>query len=61
MFFFKKNYTLAIYVRTVSKFAQSWGVKPFQGLTKVMERNTNIYDIKYVYYENITNKESNDT
>jgi len=34
--------------------------EPFQSLTKIIERNTKIYDIKLVYYENIANKESND-
>jgi len=28
---------------------------------QIKERNTKIYDIKYVCYENITNEESNDT
>ena len=36
-------------------------VKLSQSLTKIMEKNTKIYDIKYVYYENIDNKKSNDT
>jgi len=26
-------------------------------LTKIIEKITKIYDIKYVYYENITNEE----
>ena len=29
-------------------------------MIKIIERITKIYDIKYVYYENITNEESND-
>jgi len=29
--------------------------------TKIIERNIKIYDIKLMYYENITNKESNGT
>ena len=40
---------------------ESWRVKSFQSLTKIIERNIKIYDIKYVYYKNIINKESNDT
>ena len=40
---------------------ESWRVKPSQSLTKIIERNIKIYDIKYVRYENIANKESNDT
>ena len=42
-------------------FQESWRVKLFQNLIKVIERNTKIYDIKQVYYENITNKESNNS
>jgi hypothetical protein len=30
-------------------------------LTKIIEKITKIYDIKYIYYENITNEEPNDT
>ena len=39
-------------------FQEFWRVKPFESLTKIIERNTKIYDIKYVYYKNIANKES---
>jgi len=38
--------------------------KSFQeylSLTKIIERNTKICNIKWVYYENITKKETNDT
>jgi hypothetical protein len=42
-------------------FQEFWRVKSFQCLTKIIERNAKIYDIKYVYYKNIINKESNDT
>ena len=40
---------------------ESWKVKLSQSLTKIIERNIKIYDIKYVHYESIANKESNDT
>ena len=38
-----------------------WRVKAISNLTKIIERNIKIYDIKLMYYENITNKESNGT
>ena len=38
-----------------------WRVKAISSLTKIIERNIKIYDIKLMYYENITNKESNCT
>ena len=41
-------------------FQKSWRVKQSQSLTKIIEKNTKIYDIKQLYYENIANKESND-
>ena len=47
-------------VPNYKSFQESWRVKPSQGLIKIIERNTKNYDIKQVYYENITNKESND-
>ena len=37
-----------------------WRVKTISSLTKIIERNVKIYDIKLMYYENITNKEFND-
>ena len=40
---------------------ESWRVKTISNLTKIIERNTKIYDIKLIYYKNITNKESNGT
>ena len=40
---------------------ESWRVKAISSLTKIIERNIKIYDIKLMYYENITNKESNGT
>ena len=40
---------------------ESWRVKVISSLTKIIERNIKIYDIKLMYYENITNKESNGT
>ena len=40
---------------------ESWRVKAISSLTKIIERNIKIYDIKLMFYENITNKESNDT
>ena len=48
-------------VPNYKSFQEYWRVKPSQSLTKIIERNTKIYDIKQVYYENIANKESNDT
>jgi len=42
-------------------FQKFWRVKSFQNLTKIIEKNTKIYDIKYVDYKNITSKKSNDT
>ena len=47
-------------VPNYKSFQESWRVKPSQSLTKIIERNIKIYNIKYVYYENITNKKSND-
>ena len=47
-------------VPNYKSFQKIWKVKPSQSLTKIIERNTKIYDIKYVYYENIANKKSND-
>ena len=44
--------------KTSQKF---WRVKAISSLTKIIERNIKIYDIKLMYYKNITNKESNDT
>ena len=38
-----------------------WRVKAISNLTKIIKRNIKIYEIKLIYYENITNKESNDT
>ena len=40
---------------------ESWRVKAISSLTKITERNIKIYDIKLMYYENITNKKSNGT
>ena len=40
---------------------ESWRVKTILSLTKIIERNIKIYDIKLMYYKNITNKESNST
>ena len=38
-----------------------WRGKAFSSLTKIIKRNIKIYDIKLMYYENITNKKSNGT
>ena len=43
-------------VRNYKSFQKSWRVKPSQSLTKIIKKNTKIYDIKYVYYENIADK-----
>jgi len=40
---------------------ESLKVKTISSLIKIIERNIKIYDIKLIYYENITNKESNIT
>ena len=40
---------------------ESWRVKTISSLTKIIERNIKIYDIKLMYYENIINKKSNGT
>ena len=48
-------------VPNYKSFQKSWRVKPFQSLTKIIERNIKIYDIEQVQYKNIANKESNDT
>ena len=42
-------------------FQEFWRVKMISNLIKIIERNIKIYDIKLMYYENITNKESNGT
>ena len=36
---------------------ESWRVKTILSLTKIIERNIKIYDIKLMYYKNITNKD----
>ena len=38
-----------------------WRVKAISSLTKIIKRNIKIYDLKLMYYKNITNKKSNDT
>ena len=40
---------------------ESCKVKTISSLTKIIERNIKIYNIKLMYYENITNKKSNST
>ena len=52
--------TFTSFVLNYKSFQESWRVKSSQSLIKIIERNTKIYDIKYVYYKNIPNKESND-
>ena len=47
-------------VPNYKSFQKIWRVKLSQSLIKIIERNIKIYNIKYVYYENITNKKSND-
>ena len=48
-------------VSNFKTFQQSWRVKAISSLTKIIERNIKIYDIKLMYYKNITNKDSNGT
>ena len=40
---------------------ESWRVEAISNLTKIIEKNIKIYDIKLMYCENITNKKSNNT
>ena len=40
---------------------ESWRVEAISNLTKIIEKNIKIYDIKLMYYENITNKKFNGT
>ena len=42
-------------------FQEFWRVKTFSRLTKIIEKNTKICNVKWVYYKNIIKKESNDT
>ena len=48
-------------VPNYKSFQESQRVKLSQSLTKIIERNTKIYEIKQIYYENIANKECNGT
>jgi len=51
-------------INTLSNYKTSqefWRVKAISSLIKIIERNIKIYDIKLMYYKNITNKESNGT
>ena len=48
-------------VSNYKTFQEFWRVKAISNLTKIIERNIKIYDIKLMYYKNITNKESNST
>ena len=64
--FFPVLLLVAVYVYTPSipnckSFQESWRVKAFSHLTKIIEKNTKICNVKWVYYENIIKKESNDT
>ena len=52
------------YTPSVSNYKTSqefWRVKTISSLTKIIERNIKIKDIKLMYYKNITNKKSNGT
>jgi len=63
----RKTYTTRvtlINIPSVSNYKTSqkfWRVEAISNLTKIPEKNIKIYDIKLMYYENITNKKSNDT
>ena len=64
LFCFKSVVGLSLIFKSVPNYKslqESWRVKLSQYLTKIIDKNTKIYDIKQVYYENITDKESNDT
>jgi hypothetical protein len=58
---FNQYYSGTPSVLNYKSFQEYWRVKPSQSLTKIIERNIKIYDIKYVHYENIANKKSNNT
>ena len=40
---------------------ESQRVEAISNLTKIIDKNIKIYNIKLMYYENITNKKSNGT
>ena len=48
-------------ISNYKSFQESWRVKLFSHLTKIIEKNTKICNVKWVYYENIIKEESNDT
>ena len=47
--------------QSISSLTKLFGESKHLKFDQIKERNTKIYDIKYVCYENITNEESNDT
>ena len=51
----------ALSVSNYKTSQEFWRIKIISSLTKIIERNIKIYDIKLMYYKNITNKESNGT
>ena len=55
----KQTYTPSVPNYKTSQESQR--VKTISSLIKIIERNIKIYDIKLIYYENITNKKSNGT
>ena len=63
--FFKINLFIYFYTSTPSiancKSSQESWSKAFSRLTKIIEKTTKICNVKWVYYENIIKKESNDT
>jgi len=48
------------FIPNCKSFQESWRVKAFLRLTKIIEWNTKICNVKWVYYENIIKEESND-
>ena len=49
------------YIPNCKSLQESWRVKAFSRLTKIIEKNTKICNVKWVYYENIIKEEYNDT
>ena len=60
-FFYLQDLLFTPSVPNCKTSQKSYRIKAISSLTKIIERNIKIYDIKSMYYENITNKESNST
>jgi hypothetical protein len=57
LYFYYNLYSLHSKLYVILTFL---GIRNILSLTKIIERIQRFYDIKYVYYENIFNEESND-